>query len=424
MKKSRRKAWEIAIGLKVSKKRANIDRFKQLINKSVDIMQSKARQELDPNHYPLTDEAKKRLKWMYIIHFETDGKIAKAARKIGISRQWLSAIHSVWIKSGKDPCLLEPESKAPKNTDRRKRIEKDKEDKIIELRKEHHWGKDKLTTVLNRDHDIKVGATTVNRYLGKHGLPDVKISERIKTAHKAKLEQKQKCRPPREIKDWKPGALVEKDMKFLLKTGQFVNWGKHKAKENFWYQHTVIDSFTRLRTIGLAEDPESKTAVAVREECEKRLPFAIACVNTDNGGENEKDFDDHLEKNKVVHFYSRSGTPTDNPRVERSHLTDEVEFYRHGNLCHNFEEQKKKNLEWEYIYNNVRPHQALGNLTPMEFYRLWKENPEKAYKIAEKWKNYLKKQQKRLANSRKMKNREKITKLMDQIDKKLAKYNN
>lgn len=414
----------MAIGLKVSKKSANINRFKQLINKSIDIMQNKAQQELNPNRYPLSDEAKKRLKWMYIIHFETSGKIAKAARRIGISRQWLSNIHSTWINSEKDPCSLEPESKAPKNTDNRKRIEKIVENKIIEVRKDYHWGKDKITTVLERDHNIKVGATTINRYLSKHGLLDVKISERIKTAHKAKLEQKQKSRPPMEIKDWKPGALVEKDMKFILRTGRFVNWDKPKAKENFWYQHTVTDSFTRLRTIGLAEDSESKTAVAVQEECEARLPFPIACVNTDNGGENEKDFADHLEKNKVVHFYSRSGTPTDNPRVERSHLTDEVEFYQHGNICRSFEEQKKKNLEWEYIYNNVRPHQALGNLTPMEFYRLWKKNPEEAYKIAEKWKNYLKKQQKRLANSRKMKNRGKIAKLMDQIDKKLAKSNN
>jgi hypothetical protein len=131
MKKPKRKAWEMAIGLEVPKKRANIDRLHQLINKSIDIMQSKAQQELNPNHYPLSDEAKKRLKWMYIIHFETGGNISKAARKIGKSRQWLSIIHSVWIKSGKDPRLLEPESKAPKNTDKRKRIEKDKEDKII-----------------------------------------------------------------------------------------------------------------------------------------------------------------------------------------------------------------------------------------------------------------------------------------------------
>lgn len=412
--------WEIDIGMKISKKDANIDRFYKLINKSIDTMQTKTENKLNPLKHPLSDEAKKRLKWMYIIHFECGGKVARAARKIGISRQWLSAIHSRWIKSDKDPRSMEPESKAPKNTNNRNRIDKKIEDKIIEVRKEYHWGKDKLQTILDRDHRVTVGASTINRYLDKHGLLDIRISKRIKAAHKSKIEQKQKCRPPQAIKDYKPGALVEKDMKFIIKMDRYINPEKYRAKENFWYQHTMIDSFTRIRTIGLAEDSESKTAVAVQEECEKRFPFPIACANTDNGAENEKEFGDYLEKNKIVHFYSRSGTPTDNPRVERSHLTDEIEFYRHGNVCKTFDKQIQKTVDWEYRYNYVRPHQALANLTPMEFYVLWKTNPDGAYKIAEKWKDYLKRQSKRLANSRKMKNRKKIAKLMEQIDKKLA----
>ena len=408
------------IGMKISKKNANINRFYELINKPINIMQTKAENKLNPLKHPLSDEAKKRLKWMYIIHFECNKNITKASRRIGISRQWLSKIHSAWIDCKKDPRSLEPESKAPKNTTNRKRINQEIEDKIIEARKEYHWGKDKLETVLDRDYNIQVGSSTINRYLDKHGLLDVKISKRIKRAHKNKvIEQKQKCRPPKEIKDYKPGALVEKDMKFIVKGGKFRNPTKYKAKENFWYQHTVLDSFTRIRTIGLARDSESRTAVAVQEECEKRFPFPIACTNTDNGAENEKDFDSYLEKNKIVHFYSRSGTPTDNPRVERSHLTDEVEFYRHGGICKTFEKQESKIMDHEHRYNYVRPHQALGNLTPMAFYELWKVNPDKVYRITEKWQNYLRKQSKRLANSRKMKNRKKIAKLMEQIDKRL-----
>ena len=412
--------WETDIGMKKPTNHANIDRFKQLINKSIDTMQNRAENKLNPLKHSLSDEAKKRLKWIYIIHFECNKNISKAARRIGLSRTWLSQINSKWLKSDKDPRSLEPESKAPKNADNRKKINLETENKILEVRKEYHWGKDKLETILNRDYDIQVGASTINRYLDKHGLLDVKISKRIKTAHKNKIKQKQKCRPPKEIKDYKPGALIEKDMKFIVKGGKFINSEKYKAKENFWYQHTVIDSFTRIRTIGLAENSESKTAVAVQEKCEKRLPFPIACVNTDNGAENEKDFDSYLEKNKMVHFYSRSGTPTDNPRVERSHLTDEVEFYQHGNICKTFVKQEKRIAKHEHRYNYIRPHQALGNLTPMEFYGLWKANPDEAYKIAEKWQNYLKKQSKRLSNSRKMKNREKIARLMEQIDKKLA----
>lgn len=408
--------------MKVPKKDANINRFNELINKSVDIMQNKANNEFNPRGCSLSDGAKRRLKWMYIIQFEGRSNISKAAKKIGVSRQWLSKIHSTWENSDRDPRSLEMESRAPNNTDNRKRIDSGIKDKIVEAREKYHWGKDKLITILETEYKIIVGASTINRHLNKKGLINVKIANRIKLAHKNKVEQYQKCRPPKEIKDYKPGALVEKDMKFILKTGVFINLEKYKAKENFWNQHTVIDSFTRIRALGLAENGDSQTAVAVQEECVLRLPFNIACANTDNGSENEKDFDKYLKQKDIIHFYSRSGTPTDNPRVERSHLTDEVEFYQQGNICKTFAEQKKRLADWEYRYNYVRPHQALGNLTPMAFYELWKVNSEAAYQIADKWKKYLRKQSERLANSRKIKSKEKIAKMMEQIDLKLANY--
>ena len=107
--------------------------------------------------------------------------------------------------------------------------------------------------------------------------------------------------------------------------------------------------------------------------------------------------------------------------MERSHLTDKKEFYQRGNIYKTFEEQKEVLKKWEYISNYIRPHQALGYLTPMEFYDLWKKNPEKAYEISEKWQSYLKRQRQRLANSRRLKRREQIEKLMKFIDAKLNK---
>ncbi len=224
--------YEKDIGMKKPKEYANIKRFYQLINKSFDTMQTKAENKLNLLKFPLSDEAKKRLKWMYIICFECDNKISKAAKRIGVSRQWLSTIHSAWLRSDKDPRSLESKSRAPKNTDKRKRIDQKTEDKIIEVRKEYHWGKDKLITVLDRDHDITVGASTINRYLDKHGLLDVKISKRIKLAHKNKIEQKQKCRPPEKIKDYKPGALVEKWKGYLKRQSKRqANSRKMKNRE-------------------------------------------------------------------------------------------------------------------------------------------------------------------------------------------------
>lgn len=394
---------------------------------ATDIMQTQAEVKLNPLRYYLSPEAKKRLKWMYIVKYECDNNITRAAKRIGLSRTWLSQVHGRWKNSREDPRRLESESKAPRDTSRRQRIDKMAENKIIEIRKKYRpWGKDKLSVILNRDYHLRVGASTVNRYLHKHGLIDPQLSDKNKQAwrrKKEKTEMKFKMRPPGAIKDYKPGALMEKDMKLVLKMDVFTNTDKYRSKQNFWYQHTLVDSFTRVRAIGLAENSDSRTAVTVQERAVRRLPFAIAAINSDNGSENEKNFADYLTKENVAHFFSRSGTPTDNPRVERSHLTDKLEFYAQGNLYRNFNDQVKALAAWEQTYNSIRPHQALGYLTPREFYELWRENPKEAYRIKDQYQSYLKRQGRRLAKSRQMKNKEQIENLMKFIDKKLSESN-
>jgi len=77
-------------------------------------------------------------------------------------------------------------------------------------------------------------------------------------------------------------------------------------------------------------------------------------------------------------------------------------------------------FDWKFVYNYVRLHQTLGNLTPIEFYELWKSNPDKVYAVSDKWNSYLIKQRKRLASSRKIKKEKKIERLMSQIDKRLS----
>jgi hypothetical protein len=223
-------------------------------------------------------------------------------------------------------------------------------------------------------------------------------------------------RPPAKIKDYAPGALVEKDMKYVLKLG-----AKGVSKEDFWYQHRIIDSFTRTRATELTENPDSQESTRAYEEMEQRFPFEIACMNTDNGSENEKEFSQKLQKDNIFHFYSNTGTPTDNPRVERSFLSDDLEFYKRGGLCKDFQKQKVALKEQDEIWNWKRPHQALGYLSPMRFYQLWKENPEAVYQIVEKWQDYLRRQRIRQAQSRRIKRKEQIEALMNFIDAKLNK---
>ncbi len=393
--------------------------------RNIQRMTNLAEKRLNPKHYYLSSEAKKRLHWLYVLYYEQAGNVTKAANKIGISRQWLSPLKSLFEKRGKDPRALEPKSKAPHSTKKRKRISKEVEDKILIVRKDSKnvWGKIKIAVVLKRDYQIKIDPNTVNSYLHKHRLIDPKISLKNSRAWQAKIARENpeaelvvRYRPPKVIKDLAPGALVEKDMKYVEKQTRMTTG---KEADNFYSQHTEIDSFTRIRSLELARNSTALGSAEAHEKSKEKFGFVIACENTDNGYENQKEFREVLKKDKVFHFNSNKGTPTDNPRVERSHLTDEVEFYQKGGFKKTFEEQAAALKEWEYFYNWKRPHQALGYLTPIAFHELWKVDKEKAYSVVETYQKYLKKQSVRLASARRIKKKEQVEKLMVFIDVKI-----
>jgi hypothetical protein len=88
-------------------------------------------------------------------------------------------------------------------------------------------------------------------------------------------------------------------------------------------------------------------------------------------------------------------------------------------MYRNFEKQKKALKRWEWEYNNYRPHQALGYLTPIEFKQLYDKDPQAAYKIVEKYREELRKNRARLKVSRQLKNRKQVDELIQFIDKKL-----
>lgn len=393
---------------------------------SVNTMQMLAEKLLNPNNYHLSLDAKKHLRWLYILYHDQKGNVSAAARKAGISRPWMSHLKQTFEHSNKDPRCLEPESRAPLNTENRTTIPKKTENLILKIRDDslNVWGKKKISEELRITYKIKVNPNTVNKYLHKHKLISPKISKKnIKAFEDKEIRDdenillKVKFRPPKLLKDYAPGALVEKDMKYIDKPSK-DHIGKHK--ENFWYQHTEEDSFTRIRKLGVSDGQTTEIAIALHKEAIKRFPFKVACENTDNGFENNNDFSKELKKENVFHFYSNRSTPTDNPRVERSHLTDDAEFYsRGGNVSDDLQKQKMITQNWEDFYNFKRRHQALAYLTPMEFYALWKKNPAKAMKITADWQEYLRKQRIRLATSRKIKKKEQIETLMKFIDAKL-----
>ena len=57
-----------------------------------------------------------------------------------------------------------------------------------------------------------------------------------------------------------------------------------------------------------------------------------------------------------------------NGRVERVIRTDSEEFWDFQDPDTNLIELNDLARQWDYVYNYIRPHQALGDKTPMQYY--------------------------------------------------------
>ena len=71
-----------------------------------------------------------------------------------------------------------------------------------------------------------------------------------------------------------------------------------------------------------------KTAIQFIDEVIHRLPFRIHVIQTDNGAEFQSRFHWHLQDKDISHVYITPRTPRLNGKVERSHRTDDQEFYQ------------------------------------------------------------------------------------------------
>ena len=76
----------------------------------------------------------------------------------------------------------------------------------------------------------------------------------------------------------------------------------------------------------------------------------------------------HVEDQGLQHVYIKPRTPQLNGKVERSHRTDDTEFYQL--LTYTDDVNLTAKLEaWENFYNYHRPHMSLDGQTPYEVMR-------------------------------------------------------
>jgi len=100
----------------------------------------------------------------------------------------------------------------------------------------------------------------------------------------------------------------------------------------------------------------------------EKFPFRISTIRTDRGHEFQARFHWHVEDQGIQHVYIKPRTPQLNGKVERSHRTDETEFYQLLTYTNDVDLSSKLEA-WENFYNYDRPHMSLQGKTPYEVMR-------------------------------------------------------
>ena len=158
-----------------------------------------------------------------------------------------------------------------------------------------------------------------------------------------------------------PGHPIQIDVKFLTFNG---NDGA-KLKR---YQYTAIDDATRIRALQIYDRHTQKIAIHFVNHVIEKFPFRIQQIRTDRGHEFQAQFHWYVEDLGIRHVYIKARTPQLNGKVERSHRSDQNEFYQ----LLSYKDDRDlhvKLAEWEQFYNFFRPHGAHLGKTPYEALR-------------------------------------------------------
>jgi putative transposase len=163
-------------------------------------------------------------------------------------------------------------------------------------------------------------------------------------------------RKPKDYVPRRPGDLVQ--MGTLD-----VRLGPHMDFKHF----TARDVVTRWDVLTVGRTATAWAATSALDAVQARMPFPIRAIQVDGGSEFMAEFEQACADRHIQLFVLPPHSPKLNGRVERGHRTHTEEFYECSAAEPTVAALSAELRNWEDVYNTVRPHQALGQLTPLEF---------------------------------------------------------
>ena len=312
----------------------------------------------------LSRKARQRLKWFD--YYNSRGHNARlTCRHFDISPQtfyrWKRRYNPKHLES------LEEHSRRPKRL-RQPSYSMELVEAVLRLREEYpRWGKDKLVVLL-RDEGISCSASTVGRIMRRlkdRGALKEPMLNRV-SARKRQRQRPYAVRKPKDYKVIQPGELVQLDTLDIRPLPGVVV--KH---------FTAHDVISRWNVLSVHSRATATTGAHFLDALESRMPFPVKAIQVDGGSEFEAVFEEECQKRGIRLFVLPPRSPKLNGGVERAHRTHTEEFYEVTESSFDLSELRDELLEWERVYNTVRPHQALAYLTPLQFLKRRKQEQGK-----------------------------------------------
>ena len=302
----------------------------------------------------LSRSARLRLQWMD--HYEGHGgNAAFTCRHFGISSQTFYR----WRRRY-DPrrlASLEDRSHRPRRS-REPTWTRELALAVLHLREEYpRWGKDKLVVLLRRS-GWQASTSMVGRiltHLKARGVLVEPVRSGIST-RKRLWRRPYATRKPKDYEVLEPGDLVEVDTLDVRPLPGVVL--KHFTARDLVSRWDVLEVHTRAT---------ATTAAGFLDALEARMPFPVRAIQVDGGSEFQADFEQSCQDRGIRLFTLPPRSPKLNGAVERAQRTHTEEFYEVTPFSIEIAPLNRELQAWELTYNTIRPHQALGYLTPQEF---------------------------------------------------------
>lgn len=283
---------------------------------------------------------------------EVEGNFTQSAKLSGVSRLTVKR----WVQRGKSlsPGYVKWKGLKRKSTRPHKihsKLSLTEQKEIICLKQVEHLGAKKLKHILL----INASYTTIHRLLKRKNLVTIQPNFR------RPLFQNGKAMRPSNTKEL---GYIQMDTKHVTPELSGLPFTV--------YEYAAIDIVSRYKLAVLLPDISDESASLALEFFLKWFPFKVTYIQTDNGLEYQRSFENTCRKHDLNHYYIHKNSPNENAVIERSFRTDQDEFYY-------WLEKQPEHIgelnQWLQVfinkYNTWRPHQALEYKTPIEVVNLY-----------------------------------------------------